>query len=314
MSHYPIEEKLMTDIDLIYIQACIRGFLARSAYSDLLVQDKRKIKYLINDTSLIGENLDETPSKLFYILRDGNQFYGFNLEEIHEWVSKSKNKSKTNPYTNNILRVENINQIKRLYKTYEDEESNCVKPIDEFFNYNAELTNFFIKIESTGCYANMEGYKNLTREQLWSFFKTLYDKYEIISEVVGNEDFKKIEELYGYFEYSEDAKKLEILEDYFRSQILKSLDKIFIVNSGDNGKNGNTNESRALVFTLHLSEILSPNNDELEHFYLHNINFLIQNIINLNTFSEFSSESSEETELEITGTVLLGTSSDEETE
>lgn len=307
----------MTDAHLIFIQAVVRGFLARCKYSDLLSQDIRRINCLVNDTTLMGEKLDEIPEKLFYIIRDNNQNYGFNLEEIHEWVSISK--SNTNPYTNNILKTDTINQIKRLYKKYIDENefinnNNNNSEVEEskFINYNAELTNFFLKIESTGCYANMEGYKNLTHEQLWNFFKTLYEKYEIISEIIEIVEFNKVEELYGYFEQTEDSKKLEILENYFKSQVLLSLNKIFITNTinpntntDNENQSQNTNESRALVFTLHLSEVLSPNNDELEHFYLHNINFLIQNIINLNTFSEFSSESSEEDDLEMEGVFLL---------
>ena len=74
--------------------------------------------------------------------------------------------NKTNPYTNNFLPENTIKHICRLYQNLLSKSIDLNKSgrdddtIINSENYNARLTNFFIKIESMGCYANMEGYKN----------------------------------------------------------------------------------------------------------------------------------------------------------
>lgn len=256
--HYLLKKFQESEKKLIRSQAYIRGWLRRRAYLDLLAQNKSKIPLLVNDTSLIGDDFQSMSEIEFYVLKDNKQYYGFHLPEIWEWSCRQGNKF--NPYTNNPLSETTLAQINRLYHKIPIKDT-----IDEppTVDYNARLTNFFIQVESMGCYANMEGYKNLTVEQLYDFFKTLYQEYEIVRVAISEEDFDTFVNSFNSATIRETV--LTLLEDLFNKSLTRQ-----------------EKEELALIFTLHLSKSLSPNNDELEHYYLHNLNFLIEHIIQQN--------------------------------
>ena len=234
---------------------------------------------------LIGVPLIELKSYELYILKEHNQYYGFDLGEIWEWVCKHEHG--TNPYTTNIIPQKTIRQIKRLYdKLLLFKRTNVIAQINtninteentatstntdasiqnlQTINYSAKLTGFFLRIESMGCYANIEGYKDLNNAQLTSFFKSLYNDYESIRSIITPKQYQSV---------------INPTESDIKYHILTVLECILNCPRSEQ-------EDRALIFTLHLSKCLSPNNDELEHYYLSNINYLIQHIIQHNTYSE----------------------------
>ena len=126
-----------------------------------------------------------------------------------------------------------------------------------------------------GCYANIEGYKGMTKEQLLRFLKGLYSDYESIKSGVSVIEYDKI------INWINSAIVDTSTENETQEKVLTILENML---SDENKKSDQ--EDRALIFTLHLSKSLSPNNDELEHYYLHNINYLIEHIIQQNTYSE----------------------------
>lgn len=258
----------MTDKNIYKIQAGIRGFLARIYYYDLRSQSDKLIKLTKNNTTLLGDTLEEVSEKnLFYCVYDSNSYYGFNLEEIYEWICKLNNK--TNPYTNNILPEITLRQIRRLYQKEDEEDAETLEAKILNQNYIAVMTDLFIKIESKGCYADIEGYKELSYHQLGRFFQSIYE-YDIVKELIDEEEYNKIKELYGTIINNLDSTKLRLLINYFKYQILIIFTKIFDTANS---------ESLALIFTVELSEILN----EINNTSIYN---LINNIIQYNTFSE----------------------------
>lgn len=238
-----------------------------------------------NEYTLTGDKISEIEQSQLYILKDHNTNYAFHIKNIWEWVCDMKNL--TNPYTNNKISDTVILEIDKLYNEYLYKNLNTNNNNNALImDYNAELTDLFIQIDSMGCYANMEGYKSLDIDDLWNFFKTFYDYYEIIKTLVDTEDPNRIAQIQNYYQrYQETLNNSPERADAasrVKFAILLTLKEIL-----QNYRA--TTENIALLFTLHLSEKLSPNNDDLGHFYLHDINYLIRNIIRLNTFSDLDS-------------------------
>lgn len=268
---------------LIIIQSYVRRWLCRRKYVDLLAQDPKKILVTVNDCTLVGESLNTIDQDRIYILKEHNQYYGFSLEEIWEWVCK--NNHGTNPYTTNIIPEVSVNQIKRLYQKIYGTKLITTINSPSASSYSAQLADFFIRIEALGCYANIEGYKSFTETQLLAFFKSLYNDYESIQNIITYEQYQTI--LNASLSTEPPAPPAPPEPPNIREQILIILNKLLTGTQEEM-------EDRALIFSLHLSKCLSPNNDELEHYYLNNINYLIQNIILQNTYSETFDDAYEE--------------------
>jgi hypothetical protein len=222
------------------IQSGIRGFLSRLKYFDYSAQYR---KNTLNSFTFSGIHSDNVPDDRYYTVFD-HGYYFFDLEELYEWVINRGNV--VNPYTGDTFPIMVINQIKRLSKKLWES--------DYVYNYNAQLTDFFIAIEATGCYANMEGYKKLSIEKLYIFYVSFCEKYSIKGESLDN--------LYKYYLELDESKKKDA-EHYFKFQVLSQFKKIFDENPATHV---------ALSFTIHLADVLEDVN----------IDRIIDDIINMN--------------------------------
>ena len=99
--------------------------------------------------------------------------YGFNLQSLNEWLSKSS----TNPYTRSELptwlneTVVRIVRISRLLKfPVETPEVNVVG----FYDYNHKICDLFRQIDGFGYYTDYRWMLQLNRSGLLRFLKELY--------------------------------------------------------------------------------------------------------------------------------------------
>lgn len=167
--------------DEYYIKICQKYI--RIKLDHLSVYDKHSqninLKYqVINKSTLLDNTIEDIPEIYFYTLRENDQLYGFDLRELWEWVIT--NNRNTNPFTNNKLLPEQIKQIHRIYNRYNKNTLIIKTNYPTENNYSGKLTSFFIRLESYGCYANLEGYKSLTNDELQEFMNILYNNNEII--------------------------------------------------------------------------------------------------------------------------------------
>jgi len=256
----------MSNFDIKFItrlQALIKRFLAKIIYFDLQAQRADLLPSVENNQTLYGEPLHNIPLKNIYILRDnsGNRLYAFDINEIWEWVCNLENN--TNPYTNNTITPFIQRQINRLYEN----RVNSEPPLELDLPYSARLTNIFLQIESMGCYANMEGFRSMSDDQVENLFQVIYQECPLIKKVLNETDMAYLSD-----------------HDYNQESVLYIMEKIFNPNDPKEEL-----EVRSLCFTLQLSKFLYPNNDELENFYSNDLSQLIQQIINENTYTEYSS-------------------------
>ena len=111
---YIIKKYHEAEKKIILIQAHVKGWIQKKKYIDVLAQDTSKLKISVNQSTLVGEPLTNIPINKLYFVKENHQYYGFDLDEIWEWVCKYNNLS--NPYTMNSISSYLQEQIQRLHK------------------------------------------------------------------------------------------------------------------------------------------------------------------------------------------------------
>jgi hypothetical protein len=252
--------------DEYHIKICqkyIRYKLEHLSNSDTKSQDINLKFHVINNSTLLDNSIENIPDMYFYTLEENDQLYGFDLRELCEWVII--NNRDTNPFTNNKLLPKQIKQIHRLYNKYNKNtlaNADYNTPIEG--NYSGKLTSFFIRLESYGCYANLEGYKSLTNDELQEFMNILYNNNEIIHKII-------------------DEQQIIIPNNQDSDYKFKILDIFnYILN-----QNPIDQTTIALLFVDRLSYYLfNIKNDNTQNITsLENLDNVIDQIIQFNTFS-----------------------------
>jgi hypothetical protein len=248
------------DIDkVILCQRFIRKKLDMLAMFDKSSQSISLKSKVINSRTLLDNSVDDIPNKYFYTVQENSQLYGFDLRELWEWIVI--NKKNTNPFTNNVLPTAVYKQIYRLYYRYNTDVKSDSSEQNQ--SYSAKLTSFFVRLESYGCYANLEGYKTLNESQLQDFTNILYNNNELIR--------KYVDENYIVIPNIDSPDYKSLLLDTFNYILDHSEDQTTI----------------ALLFVDRLSYYLfNSNHDNHSTYYAtQNLDNIIDQIIQFNTFS-----------------------------
>ena len=165
-----------SDTDIMCIIKIQSFFRKQIAYLNYLkLSDEYAVtfknKSFTNNTTLVGKELSKIKKRYIYTLLENNKWYCFDIRELYKHI-KNNNK---NPYTNNIIRTDQILQIYRLCKVLINKgySIHVKNPIPVESRETVQIANFLQKLQRYDIYLNSGQLKKLQGYQIFIILSKL---------------------------------------------------------------------------------------------------------------------------------------------
>jgi len=193
------------------IQKSVRVYLKKLINDDKLAQTKDMSKTYINNTTLIGDDIENINDDYFYTVDN----FAFDIREIY------KNNLK-NPYTNLPFSGKSRKQLERIIRRYKKNQISLEikNNIPSQFELSSMISNFFSKLTSHNTYPNVDIFINYNTYELYIFMKFIF-KFQIINSYINYYDKERLNKYYKDCEDTDDSSISE-----FKFYVIFLLNKI----------------------------------------------------------------------------------------
>ena len=214
-------KKIIKNIMVIRIQIAYKRYLNKMIDKD--ERSMRNDEEYINDTTLIGVELEDINNRYFY----KNDKYFFDIREL-EGLNK-------HPYTNKEFSIVDKRQIKRIlynlkskYYTYRElnEEGEELTLQERYTSYKTDVVK---KIEETGVYLPISVFDSYSISEIF-YFSLILLNWTLIKNI-PNINYFKCNIINTYYNHLEHVNShTDAFEIYLKYSIFKCLDYIISIN------------------------------------------------------------------------------------
>lgn len=181
---------IMNYYNIVIIQSFIRQFLSIKKYNiliDKISQDFNKIIKYKNESTLLGDNLENINKLYFYKYKENENYYFFDIRELYKHIENNK----TNPYTNNIIPTKYIKQMYRIFNKLRDNGTKIYisNRIPRISRNNVYITGFIQTLNDNNIYTTVEQFNDLDSLDFLYIISTLMMYYTSDYNVVEIQDY-----------------------------------------------------------------------------------------------------------------------------